>query len=56
VAALPAAALPAVARYDAALTPFGTTGARVLVFGGLRDGAILGGDQGDTYALYLGTE
>jgi hypothetical protein len=38
VAAFPAAALPAVARYDAAVTPFGATGARVVVFGGLRAG------------------
>jgi hypothetical protein len=54
VAAFPVAALPAVARYDAALATFGALGDRVLVFGGLREGAILGGDKGDTYALYLG--
>jgi len=54
VAGFPAAALSAVARYDAALTPFDALGDRVLVFGGLRGGAILGGGKGDTYALYFG--
>jgi hypothetical protein len=43
-----------VARYDSALATFDALGDRVLVFGGLREGSILGGDKGDTYALYLG--
>ena len=54
VGAFPAAALKTVARYDAALATFDANNDRVLVFGGLREGAILGGDKGDTYAIYLG--
>ena len=54
VAAFPASTLAAVARYDSSLATFDALGDRVLVFGGLREGAILGGDKGDTYALYLG--
>ena len=34
-----------VARYDSALTVCDALGDRVLVFGGLRDGSILGGSQ-----------
>jgi len=53
-AAFTATFLQAIARYDSGIASF-DRGTRLLVFGGLSNGEILGGEKGDTYTLYIGT-